>query len=50
MSSQGAATVYDIGQPPGSAMASFSTKTPAGWAMIFWGAATLFLLLVLINL
>lgn len=48
--SMGAATVTDIGYPAGSNHASFSTSTPAGWAMIWWGLATLFLLLILINL
>lgn len=47
---RGSASVTDIGMPPASSAASFSTQTPAGWAMIWWGIATLFILLVLWNL
>lgn len=34
----------------GGGLSGFSTKTPAGWAMIWWWLSVIILLLVLLSL
>jgi hypothetical protein len=47
---RGAASVSYIGDAPGSSNSTFSLSTPAGWTMVWWSLAVLFILVMFLML